>query len=312
LQNARPTNPRADGASVHSQRLSEVSRFAIPGSVVCEAGPNEQIRLAITTASARAQLSLFGAHLTSYQPAGAADLLWLDPDKFLDRHGGISGGIPLCWPWFGRHPSGEQMTMHGFARVCAWTLLSIEKKADAITARLRLRSEIPVDGKWPAPFQAIATFVLGDSLSIELETTNISAEPMLLREAFHTYFAVGDVARVAVNGLEGCAYLDNDRKLERCPPAGAPLIPSGPVDLVYEEHTGACRISDEVLARRIDIEKSGSRTTVVWNPFGTARSHPDWRHFLCVESANCLNQMVAVQPGGVHRLQATYRVSAGT
>src|SRR5688500_9928075 len=107
-----------------TESTQDLSRFAIPGLVAVERGPSGHARLKITTPAAEALVYLHGAHVASYLPQGFADLLWGDPTRFLDKHGGISGGIPVCWPWFARHPSDPRATFHGFARISEWTLLS--------------------------------------------------------------------------------------------------------------------------------------------------------------------------------------------
>jgi glucose-6-phosphate 1-epimerase len=75
-------------------------------------------------------------------------------------------------------------------------------------------------------------------------------------------------------------------------------------------------IEDTRLQRRIRVAKSGSRSTVVWNPW-TAKADkmgdfgPDgWCRMVCVESANAADNVVTMVPGAEHRLWVRYAVEA--
>jgi len=62
------------------------------------------------------------------------------------------------------------------------------------------------------------------------------------------------------------------------------------------------------------VEKAGSATTVVWNPWAAkARALADlgddeWPRFLCVETANVHDDAVTLAPGARHALRAAIRV----
>lgn len=60
--------------------------------------------LTIDNEHARAEISLFGAHVLRYQRHGEPASLWLSDKAILDGSKPIRGGIPLCWPWFGPSP----------------------------------------------------------------------------------------------------------------------------------------------------------------------------------------------------------------
>jgi hypothetical protein len=78
--------------------------------------------------------------------------------------------------------------------------------------------------------------------------------------------------------------------------------------------TAACVIHDPVWNRRTIIEKSGSDSTVVWNPWsdktkGTSEMAPDgWKEMICIETANAADNAAHLAPGGCHKLTATIRV----
>ena len=74
--------------------------------------------LTIDNEHARAEISLFGAHVLSYRRHGEPASLWLSDKAVLDGSKPIRGGIPLCCPWFGPSPArvGSGKPAHGFAR----------------------------------------------------------------------------------------------------------------------------------------------------------------------------------------------------
>ena len=94
----------------------------------------------------------------------------------------------------------------------------------------------------------------------------------------------------------------------------APIRFSGETDRVYLDTPAAATIVDPALGRRIVIEKQGSRSTVVWNPWiAKAKAMPDfgddeWTSMLCVETANVLDDALTLAPGGEHCMQARIRV----
>ena len=89
----------------------------------------------------------------------------------------------------------------------------------------------------------------------------------------------------------------------------------GEFDRVYLNTTADCVIHDANLGREIRISKSGSESTVIWNPWaekaqqmadmGTA---DEWRQMICVETANALENSVVISPGRTHIMSVEYRV----
>jgi D-hexose-6-phosphate mutarotase len=75
----------------------------------------------IDTPLARAAISRFGGQLLSFAPAGHDELLWLSP-ALKPLPAPVRGGVPLCWPWFGREggpPTARRMVMRA-PRLGSW------------------------------------------------------------------------------------------------------------------------------------------------------------------------------------------------
>jgi glucose-6-phosphate 1-epimerase len=149
---------------------------------------------------------------------------------------------------------------------------------------------------------------------LELVVDNVGAAECPVQEALHTYFAVGDVRRASVLGLAGAAYVDKVRGGARGVQDAAPLRFDGETDRPYLATEATTTIVDEAWNRRIVVEKEGSRTTVVWNPWAAkARAMPDfgddeWPAMVCVETANALEDAYVLAPGDRHLLRARVRV----
>src|SRR5262249_56334825 len=99
-------------------------------------------------------------------------------------------------------------------------------------------------------------------------------------------------------------------------PGGAePPGLAAPRDRAYPNPPTACTIEDPVLGRRLVVDKRGSATTVVWNPWsGKAKAMADlgagvWPSMLCVETANAADDAVRVAPGERHRMTAVIGVA---
>lgn len=133
-------------------------------------------------------------------------------------------------------------------------------------------------------------------------------------EALHPYFAVSDVRQVRIRGLEGVSYLDKTAAMARKPGEAEPIAIAAETDRVYLGTSGPVAIEDPGWHRRIVIGKSGSSTTVVWNPWiAKAKTMPDfgedeWIEMVCVESANAADDAITLAPGATHVMAATIEV----
>ena len=85
-------------------------------------------------------------------------------------------------------------------------------------------------------------------------------------------------------------------------------------DRIYTDTTALCTLEDAGLARRILVEKHGSRTTVVWNPWVEKAQQisdmcdEEYRGMVCLETTNAGPDSVVVGPGESQRLGARIRV----
>lgn len=287
--------------------------------VVLEAGNGGLERVRVSGPRAEAEIYLQGGHVTRWQPRGAAPVLFLSGRAVYAPGKAIRGGVPIIFPWFGPHATDPTKPMHGFARSRPWRLAGSGPGADgAVVVEFALDDDAATRAVWPSPFALRYRVTVGEKLTMELATTNSGGAPFRFEAALHTYLAVGDVERLALTGLEDTAYIDKVDAMTRKRHGADPLRLSGETDRVFLGTTARCVVSDPVLGRRLAVDKMGSATTVVWNPWsskapGIADLEPDgWRRMVCVESANAAEDAVTLAPGARHVLSATIGVEAGS
>ncbi len=256
---------------------------------------------------------LQGAQIASWTPRGQRPVLWMsDASRFRDGQP-IRGGIPLCFPWF-KHLSGHpDAPQHGFARILPWTLETVREHGDNIELTLTL-SDSPMtrNSAWPFRFELTLTVTLGRELRLELRTTNRDVVPFAFEEAFHTYFAVGDVCHTHIRGLEGLDFLVDGEELAV---EDTPLMlgPTGVGRRYVESRTGV--ISDGINQRTITIDSNGSHGVVVWNPgpdsVQSLNDFPDnaWSKMICFETCNLGNSAIQLDRGEEHRMVAQLTVN---
>ncbi len=110
-----------------------------------------------------------------------------------------------------------------------------------------------------------------------LTARNVNSAAATIEEALHSYFAVSDVRQIRIHGLEGVGYVDKTAAMARKPGESGPIAIAAETDRVYPGTTGTVTIEDPGWRRRIVVSKSGSATTVVWNPWiAKAKAMPDF------------------------------------
>jgi len=289
----------------------------LPDGARLEKGPGGLDRLALLAAEGEALVYLQGAHVAHFQPRGERPVLWMSASSRFEAGKAIRGGVPICFPWFGPKAGSPDAPLHGFARILPWTVGGVAREADGrLRASLELSAEAAARGGFPRELALSLAVIVGRSLRMELTVRNVDSAPVTFEEALHSYFAVSDVRKVRVLGLDGVGYVDKTAGMARRPGEREPLSIAAETDRVYEGAKGTVTIDDPGWGRRVVVVKSGSATTVVWNPWAAkAKAMPDfgdeeWTGMICVESANAMGDAVTLGPGASHVMAATLEVRA--
>jgi glucose-6-phosphate 1-epimerase len=282
-------------ATSHWQKTLE-----IPGRVLFSEGNGDLPQLEINTAWSSAEVYLHGAHITHFQKKNEPPVLFMSQLSRFNKDTPIRGGIPVIFPWFG---SREGEAAHGFARTQTWELREV---AQLPTGGVSLRLSLP-DSPAAALFQKFSAdylITIGKTLTAELTVANLSPhQDFTFESCLHTYFNVGDINAISVTGLKGADYLDKTENFARKTERAEHIKISRETDRIYLDTTAPVEIHDSNLQRRIRVEKTGSLSTVVWNPWVDKAEEmadfggDEFQKMICVESGNVAENRVTLPAG---------------
>jgi glucose-6-phosphate 1-epimerase len=217
----------------------------------------------------------------------------------------LRGGVPICFPWFGPHPTLSELPAHGVARTTEFRFEGSEQRGDSVVAELSLASGPLTLPLFPHAFMARLRVSIGRELSLAFEVENSGAEAFDYELALHTYLGVSDVRDVELVGLTGASYDDKVSGARACVEGAAPMRFTGETDRVYAS-TERVSVLDHRRQRRLLIDKTNSSTTVIWNPWlNKARRMSDfgddaWPQMVCVEAANVGAHRIHLAPAARH------------
>jgi glucose-6-phosphate 1-epimerase len=279
--------------------IESLQKHEIPGRVAIVKGGGGLAKINVTTGRSTAEIYLHGAHVTGFQKNGEPPLLWMSAASQFAADKPIRGGVPVCFPWFGGR---EGLPAHGFARLADWELVETTVLP---AGGVSVRFQMPENAGGANAFRGKVEFIVtvNDKLTMELKVANTAVGPLSFEECLHTYFTVGDIHDVSVTGLKGVAFLDKVGGTFHKVEADDAIRFSAETDRVYLDTTGAVEIHDAKLGRKIRVEKSGSASTVVWNPWvAKSKAMPDFgdeefHRMVCVESGNVGQNKITLAPG---------------
>ena len=240
-----------------------------------------------TEDGARAEIYLYGAHITSWIPAGSCEALFISPKAEYRPGISIRGGVPIIFPQFGKL---GQLPAHGFARNLTWKLA--ESAPDHASLRLRdTEMELSI---WPHKFELEYKVQIGDDqLQLSLKVTNTDSAPFEFTAALHTYLRVSQLQHTTIRGLKGLWFVDRTN-----PSTGIfrqsiqkedGLKISGEVDRLYFEVTHPVQLIQR--EQTTSVEKSGFTDIVIWNPgpekcaLSKDMQPNSYLEFVCIEAA---------------------------
>lgn len=286
-------------------------RFGIEGEVGFAELENDLIFVTVSNKYADADICLYGAHITSFRPHRGNEMLWMSQDSLFEEGKAIRGGIPVCFPWFGPHPTDANLPQHGFARLTYWEVNRTSSLPNGETQIcLSLNSSAFSKTYWPYDFYAELIFTIGNKLSVEFQINNTSKEAFSYSSALHSYFLISSIENIAISGLEKTSYhnqLDGSDGTQE----EELLNITAPTTHHYYNTQADCVIIDPVFRRRTRIAKEGSKATTVWNPGEETCARMTDMHedafieFVCVETVNAFEDTIHLQPGKCHKVALT-------
>jgi len=250
------------------------------------------------------EVSLFGGHVLDYRPAGVGPVLFQSKRAACAPGKALHGGIPVCWPWFGRMAG---KPAHGFAGRVRWDACATEYSDEATELRLSLPDSELSQPLWGFASALTLRVCLGQCLTLELVTENRDTRPFDVTLGFHPYFRVSDIRAVSVQGLDGARFTDYpSTDIQR--QHGA-LMVNGKMNRIFTPEKNEVAIRDEKLRRVTLIAFSGTRNLIVWNPWAEdiqrcdGLAEDDYTRMLCVEPANLGDTAITLDPGERHTLK---------
>ena len=254
------------------------------------------------TDGSQAAVSLHGAQLLSWRPAGGREQIYTSPTSHPAAGKALRGGAPICFPQFAQR---GPLPKHGFARTSRWELVTGPSVGSVSEATFQLDSSM-VASSWEHAFCLVLVVKLGPGwLELHLQAANTGRQAFDFTAAIHTYFAVDDVRQARVRGLQALRYEDSAGGAVVKEDPAAEVTFAGEVDRIYFGSPAEVELLGGDMPRR-RILQQGFADTVVWNP-GPAKAATlgdmpaeDWVRIVCVEAA-VVEGPVALAPGKTWR-----------
>jgi glucose-6-phosphate 1-epimerase len=296
-------------------KIAELDRrFGIPDVAKVVPGNGGLAKVCVTSAAAKGEMYLHGAHIASWQPRDAEEVLFVSSKSRWEEGRAIRGGVPVCFPWFADKADTPGAPAHGFVRTTAWQLESIVQDGNAVMVGMATASNDNTRKLWPADFHLVHRATFGSELILELMVRNTGITSLRFEEALHAYFRVGRIQEARLQGLNSVHYLDKTDSNRKKTQHG-PIVIVSETDRVYLNTKAAIELEDHDLCRRITVDKENSLTTVIWNPWiDKAKALSDlgdaeWMQMVCIEASNVSDFAVELAPGQQHTMRAIIRLA---
>lgn len=293
------------------------SHAAIPGRVAFRPSPIGPLAI-LSAPHGTATVALLGAQVMSWCTADGTEVLFWPSSPLSSPTPGeeIHGGIPICWPWFGR--MGPQGSLpHGLARYCRFAMETTSVSAERTELLLSLVSPSNGHPGFPHLFRLDVRISVGVDLELSLRATNEGKDAFPVTAGFHPYLRVSGAHSVFLEGFDGTPYLDWHADADGQEPHA---IQSGayhpaPGSRVFALPRPSCRLCDPGLRRMLHLEAKGHSRWCVWRslpiPEGTSRNNllpVDVNSFVCVEPMvfPCCDA-IRLQSGESHEMHLVLR-----
>ncbi len=263
----------------------------------------------INNVHASAKIALQGAHIWSYTPKDKHDILWVSKASYFELGKAIRGGIPVCFPWFGKHATHASFPQHGFARTSLWKVVKEEEHEEGSTSiHLELRETVESLKLWPYNFTLILEVHIAEELSITMHIKNMDEKAFEVGTALHTYFSISNVEDVSIEGLQNKRYFDaltQTKQIQK-----DPLKIDKEIDRVYAV-SNTVSMSDKY--HTIHIRSQGSNSLVLWNPWKEKSAsmgdmtEDGYKTMVCLETSNAREDVRVVKPQETHVMGVVYR-----
>lgn len=227
-----------------------------------------------------AVVSSRGAQILSWKPKNQDDVFWSCDEKFYKNSNAIRAGVPICWPWFGT----KNGISHGFARNAIWNLDKYEEFEEFVLIIFTLNPS-EHSNEFAHDFKATMTLTIGQKCLIEFEALTHNETQI----ALHSYFRVGDIENIEINGLGASCYdkLQDNKYISNIP---TKIVVNNAVDRIFDNPKNSISIVDKSFGREINIKHFGATDAILWNPWSDGVKKikdmhaGDYQKMVCVEN----------------------------
>ena len=199
----------------------------------------------ISNALGRVEVSLKGARVMSWRDATGVELLFMPEKESSEGAEWSHGGIPLCWPWFGRRDG----LIHGFIRTKRFTV--VRRNEDGVLLRYSLSER--EEPSFPHAAEIEVEIKLSKRLSVVLRTRNQGKEPFDFTCGIHPYVAVTDYRCLTFTGVDTTTF-DCVCGMDKAFPRSC---------------EGRFGVTDKASKRTLLMSAVGNSHVILWSP-GTA------------------------------------------
>ena len=262
----------------------------------------------LSNAYGKLEISLYGAHVLSWTPAGKKDVLWMSPLSPWEKGKPLRGGIPVCFPWLSKKTDHPEWPIHGFVRTQVWNMESIGNTDEDSRVLLSLDSGPVGESYGYGPFRLSMEFRLSDKLTVIFTVENRSDETLVFENALHTYFA-GNPKSIRTDCFDGMTFYDKKAGYEKRTMHGSLSFPSEGELSWFGKDTGDFN-EMSFDGGKIMQHHPGFRDTVVWNSgekggLANPEIGSHWNEFFCLESVNARDNTISLKAGASYKAALT-------
>lgn len=220
-----------------------------------------------------AMVSLQGAQLLRWRPKHARqDVVWISDEEPFIAGRAIRGGVPICYPWFGKPRPG--LVAHGTARLLPWQLDNWAVGAKSVMLLFGLYND-------EQELQASMAMTFDK----ECRLTFVHHGEDEVQVALHSYFEVATLDDTQLSSLPPTCF---DALTQQEVTVPLPRKITGETDCIYAAQRPLTHIHDHENMRTITLLHRDASEVVLWNPWHNTPSAmaPDaYEHMLCLETA---------------------------
>ncbi|EKG05151.1 hypothetical protein TCSYLVIO_003778 [Trypanosoma cruzi] len=252
-----------------------------------------------------------GAHLTSWRTREGEEILYTSPNAVYKQGVPIRGGVPIIFPQFGNR---GPLPAHGFARIREWNVKELRSGMASFTLELpsselrkqgaELRHNNDTSASGTVSLLYTITFS-NEQLKLQMEVTSHDTEAdIIFTFAFHTYFAVGDITKTRVDGVNTTSFINNLKEQQALQSPEPLWCIREEVDRIYVDQKSAVSLLDQARHRTVHVSGENLPDVVLWNPWveKTARLNDlpldGYNKFVCVEHGSIAKEVI-LPPKGV-------------